>query len=603
MRQSVKRKTMFKIFKILVFICLSLNLAAQTAASLEIQARKTPDKREKMALLYKAAERYLGANPDKASQLAHQAYTIATEDLNDYTMATRAAFLNAEGYARQREWSNAKFRYNRSKENALKANDIDWTVRSLMKMSDMAKNEGNAAEAEAFRNQANDLKKRPNTYSRIENTEGVAPNSYGNRSTSASSSNSSMASTALPSPSANRPAPTNQVEMNTLREQFRKQTEQLERDRQRMISEVNMLKKEKESLNNGMTQLRVKEKTLTEETEQAKHTIAQKTQQLAVVEEQKDQIKRVATKKQKLVEALRNENLLDSIAYSQDRQEQEFQLQKAHNFRNILLLVLGFALMIVGLIYKRYVDNQKQRRILVGKNKIIEDERQRSDELLLNILPAAIATELKSHGKAKAQRYDKASVLFTDFINFTSISERLTPEQLVTELDTYFKAFDFIIAQYKLEKIKTIGDAYMCASGLSDRISTPINIVKAALELQQFLNEMKIEKIRKGEPYFEARIGINTGPVVAGVVGINKFAYDIWGDTVNLAARIQEACEPGCINISEATHREIQYTFKCRYRGKLPAKNKGDIEMYYVENPNLIQTIPSQYDSLILNDF
>lgn len=596
MRQSVKRKTMFKIFKILVFICLSLNLAAQTAASLEIQARKTPDKREKMALLYKAAERYLGANPDKASQLAHQAYTIATEDLNDHTMATRAAFLNAEGYARQREWSNAKFRYNRSKESAQKANDVDWTVRALMKMSDMAKNEGNAAEAEAFRNQANDLKKRPNT-------EGVAASSYGNRPSAATYSNPSTASTTLPSPSANRAAPTNQVEMNTLREQFRKQTEQLERDRQRMISEVNILKKEKESLNNGMTQLRVKEKSLTEETEQAKHTIAQKTQQLAVIEEQKDQIKRVATKKQKLVEALRNENLLDSIAYSQDRQEQEFQLQKAHNFRNILLLVLGFALMIVGLIYKRYVDNQKQRRILIGKNKMIEDERQRSDELLLNILPAAIASELKSHGKAKAQRYDKASVLFTDFINFTSISERLTPEQLVTELDTYFKAFDFIIAQYKLEKIKTIGDAYMCASGLSDRISTPINIVKAALELQQFLYEMKIEKIRRGEPYFEARIGINTGPVVAGVVGINKFAYDIWGDTVNLAARIQEACEPGCINISEATHREIQYTFKCRYRGKLPAKNKGDIEMYYVENPNLIQIIPPQYDSLILSDF
>ena len=594
---------MFKIFKILIFTCFSLNLAAQTAASLEIQARKTPDKREKMALLYKAAERYLGANPDKASQLAHQAYIIAIEDLKDYTMATRAAFLNAEGYARQREWSNAKFRYNRSKENAQKTNDVDWTIRSLMKMSDMAKNEGNAAEAEAFRNQANDLKKRPNVTANGARQEGVAVSSYGNRPTAATSSNPSTASTALASPTANRSAPTNQGEMNTLREQFRKQTEQLERDRQRMISEVNMLKKEKESLNNGMTQLRVKEKTLTEETEQAKHTIAQKTQQLAVVEEQKDQIKRVATKKQKLVEALRNENLLDSIAYSQDRQEQEFKLQKAHNFRNILLLVLGFALMIVGLIYKRYVENQKQRRILVGKNKIIEDERQRSDELLLNILPAAIAAELKSHGKAKAQRYERASVLFTDFINFTSISERLSPEQLVTELDTYFKAFDFIIAQYKLEKIKTIGDAYMCASGLSDRISTPINIVKAALELQQFLNEMKIEKIRKGEPYFEARIGINTGPVVAGVVGINKFAYDIWGDTVNIAARIQEACEPGCINISEATHREIQYTFKCHYRGKLPAKNKGDIEMYYVENPNLLQAIPPQYESQIMREF
>jgi adenylate cyclase len=201
-------------------------------------------------------------------------------------------------------------------------------------------------------------------------------------------------------------------------------------------------------------------------------------------------------------------------------------------------------------------------------------------------LPAPIAHELKQNGKAKAQRYERASVLFTDFVDFTSVSEKLSPEQLVYELDTYFKAFDFIISQYKLEKIKTIGDAYMCASGLSDRISTPIAIVRAALEIQQFLNEMKVEKMRSGEPYFEARVGISTGPVVAGVVGVNKFAYDIWGDTVNVASRVQEACEPGRINISAETHREIQYSFCCIYRGRIAAKNKGNIDMYYVEGVN-----------------
>ncbi len=570
LQSFVKRKAMCKILKIVFFFFIFQNLSAQSAAALEVQARKTADKREKMTLLYKAAERYLGTNPDKASQLAHQAYTIANEDLRDYSMATRAAFLNAEGYARQKEWNNAKFRYNRSKESALKANETDWAIRSLLKMSDMAKKEGNSPEAEAFANQANDLKKRPYTEGGGVTTARAAnvPSSY---------------STELPSPAANRPTPTNQSDMNTLRDQYRKQTEMLERDRQRMISEVNMLKKEKESLNSGMAQLRVKEKVLTEQTVQAKQTITEKTQQLAVIEEQKDQLSRVASKKQKLVEALKNEKLLDSIAYAQDKQEQDYLLQQTRNFRNILMLILVFALIIVVLIYKRYLENQKQQLILEAKNKLIEDERLRSDELLLNILPAAIATELKSHGKAKAQRYDRASVLFTDFINFTAIAEKLTPEQLVNELDTYFKAFDFIISQYKIEKIKTIGDAYMCASGLSDRISTPISIVKAALELQQYLQEMKVEKIRQGEPYLEARIGINTGPIVAGVVGINKFAYDIWGDTVNIAARIQENCAPGHINISETTYNEIKYSFNCRYRGKLHAKNKGEIDMYYVE--------------------
>lgn len=560
---------MLKFLRIFLLCVISINLNAQTAAGLEAQARKTTDSRERMTLLYKAAEKFLGSNPAKASQLAHQSYTIAYEDLKDYTMAAKAAFLNADGYARQNEWGNAKSRYNRSKESAEKSNNVDLTVKALSRMADMARREGNAAEAEALMSQANSLKKKPSSAGVSDNTKTTA--------------SSSTPSTALPSPAANRPSPSSQAEMNAMREQFRIQTDMLERDRQRMINEVNMLRKEKESLNSGMAVLKSKEKNLEEQTEEAQQVLAQKSQLLAVIEEEKSQLSRVASKKQKLVEALRNENKLDSIAYAQDKQEQELKLQKANNFRNILLLVLGFALFIVFLIYKRYTENQKQKKVLEEKNRIIEDERQRSDELLLNILPPAVADELRANGRAKAQSYPNASVMFTDFKNFTSISEKLTPEELVTELDTYFKAFDFITSQYKLEKIKTIGDAYMCASGLSDRISTPVNIIKAAIELQQFLNEMRIEKNRMGKPYFEARIGINTGPVVAGVVGVNKFAYDIWGDTVNIAARMQEACEPNFINISEATYREIQYTFKCQYRGKIHAKNKGEIAMYYVE--------------------
>ena len=175
-------------------------------------------------------------------------------------------------------------------------------------------------------------------------------------------------------------------------------------------------------------------------------------------------------------------------------------------------------------------------------------------------------------------------MLFSDFKNFTSISEKLSPEELVEELDKCFKAFDFILSQYEdIEKIKTIGDAYMCASGLTARRGLPNNIIRAALEMQQFLNEQKQEKIRLGKPYFEARIGLHTGSVVAGVVGVNKFAYDIWGDTVNIASRIEANGEEGRVNISNTTYGLVKYQFDCEYRGKVQAKNKGLIDMYYVQ--------------------
>ena len=564
---------------ICLFICLicASNISAQTPAAIEEQARRTTDPRERMMLYFKSGEKYLSSNPQRASQVAHQAYNIALTDLNDNTMAMKAAYLNGEGFARLGKWGEAKTRYYRSKESAEKAKDTEGAIKAITKMGDMAKREGNAAEAEMYANVVKDLRKNVKT-----TTSTPVSASSSTPSTAESPTTSSVKLPTPPSPSANRPAPSNQAEMNSMKEQFRKQTEQLEQDRQQILSEVNILKKEKEMLNSGMMQLKVKEKELTEQTEQAKEAVEKTSKQLVVVEEQKQNLDRVAKKRQKMVDALKSEKALDALAYAQDKQEQEFELQKAQNLRNVLLLVLGSALIFAFLFYQRFKENQKQKRVLEEKNKIIEDERLRSDDLLRNILPAAIAQELKLNGKAKAQRYEKASVLFIDFKNFTAISEKLGPEQLVYELDSYFKAFDFIISQYKLEKIKTIGDAYMCASGLSDQISTPINIVKAALELQQYLYEMKVEKIEHEQPVFEARIGIHTGPVVAGVVGVNKFAYDIWGDTVNIAARMQEACEPGQINISETTYREVQYAFRCHHRGRVPAKNKGAVDMYYV---------------------
>jgi adenylate cyclase len=536
----------------------------QTAAALESQAQQSNDSREKMTLYYQSAEKYMSGNPAKASIVAHQAYLTAV-DLGDNAMAAKAAFLNAEGYAKQSKFGDAKFRYNRGKESALNIKDFDYAAKCLDKMANMARSEGNAKEATTFTNQAKELRNRRND---VAGTPSTGGNSGSPSATSGTQTRSNP--------------PTNQAELNQLREQYRRQMDQFEGDKQRLAGDISLLQREKEQLNAGMMQLRQKEQQLSEQTQQAQQAVVQKDQQLASVTQQKDELDRIAIKKQALVKALQSGKLLDSIAYAQDRQEQEYLLQKSRSFRNVLLLVLGFAIVMVGFMYKRYLENQKKKRELEEKNRQIQDEQQRSDELLLNILPPAIADELKAGGKAKARRYNQASVLFVDFKSFTKISEQLSPEDLVAELDHYFKAFDFIVGQYKLEKIKTIGDAYMVASGLSDRITSPLNIVKAALEMQEFLHDMKYEKSIQNKPIFEARMGIHTGPVVAGVVGLKKFAYDIWGDTVNIAARVQEACEPNEINITEAVYNEIRYSFKCQYRGKLPAKNKGDIDMYYV---------------------
>jgi adenylate cyclase len=477
--------------------------------------------------------------------------------------------LNAEGYAKQSKFGDAKFRYNRGKESALTVKDFDYAAKCLDKMANMARSEGNAKEATTFSQQAKELRVRKSDVATA--SSGTKPNGK----PSGGNSSNPVASTGGQPRSG---TPTNQAELNQLREQNRLATQQSESEKQRLANEIAALQRQKEEL----SQLRQKDQQLTAQTQEI---MAQKDQQLATVTMEKDKFDRIAIKRQELVKALQSGKSLDSLAFAQDLQEQELLLQKSKSFRNVLLLILGFAIVMVGLMYRNYLETQKQKRALEEKNRQIQDEQQRSDELLLNILPAAIAEELKSGGKAKARRYDQASVLFIDFKSFTKISEQLSPEELVAELDHYFKAFDFIIGQYKLEKIKTIGDAYMAASGLSDRITSPLNIVRAALEMQEFLSDMKYEKTIQNKPIFEARMGIHTGPVVAGVVGVKKFAYDIWGDTVNIAARVQEACEPNQINITEAVYNEIRYSFKCQYRGKLPAKNKGDIDMYYVGNP------------------
>lgn len=221
---------------------------------------------------------------------------------------------------------------------------------------------------------------------------------------------------------------------------------------------------------------------------------------------------------------------------------------------------------------------------LFKKNKIIADEKERSDSLLKNILPEETAKELKEKGFVEAKKFESVSVLFTDFKGFTKYSENLTPEEIVKSIDFYFSKFDTIVEKYDLEKIKTIGDAYMCAGGLPFPTKDhTYKITLAALEIAEFVKEtMEVNSSEKAN--FDIRIGINTGPVVAGVVGTTKFAYDIWGDTVNVASRMESSGEIGKVNISEEAYSLLKEhsEFEFESRGAIEAKGKGKINMYFV---------------------
>jgi adenylate cyclase len=257
---------------------------------------------------------------------------------------------------------------------------------------------------------------------------------------------------------------------------------------------------------------------------------------------------------------------LDKLAVAKKRNERVFYIS------GIVLLVL-----IIAIIVRSFLNQ-------VRSNKLLRIEKQRSDELLLNILPSETAEELKKYGKTAAKSYDLVTVLFADFKGFTLVAEKMSPEELVNQIDRYFQAFDEITARHGLEKIKTIGDAYLCVGGLPDPAKGgPENVIRAAMEMQLYIAGLKLEKTLQSLPYFEARIGIHTGPVVAGVVGIKKFAYDIWGDTVNTAARMEQHSEQGKINISSTTYDLIKNKFECTYRGRIEAKNKGEVDMYFVE--------------------
>ena len=220
---------------------------------------------------------------------------------------------------------------------------------------------------------------------------------------------------------------------------------------------------------------------------------------------------------------------------------------------------------------------------LSGARQALEAEKSRSDELLLNILPSKIADELKSGNQVEPRYHDSVTIMFTDFKGFTRFAETLEPRTLVNDLNQYFSAFDEIIEHHSLEKLKTIGDAYMCAGGLPEENQThAVDVCRAALEIQEFMNRVNRQREKMRLLPWELRIGIHTGPVMAGVVGRKKFTYDIWGDAVNIAALMESNGEAGRITLSESTYHRVENRFECEHRGTVEAKNKGLLDTYFL---------------------
>lgn len=295
----------------------------------------------------------------------------------------------------------------------------------------------------------------------------------------------------------------------------------------------------------------------------------------------------------------RNNNLADSLIQAKQAQDLEVALRDksiatltaGKNLERLRFAYWagGFALIILALLgtswlYARRAGQRLtlQNRKIEAQRDQIEQERRNSDKLLLNILPEEIADELKKHGEATPKFYPAATVLFTDFIDFTLLSAQLSPEKLIAELDECFLAFDEICEKHHLEKIKTIGDAYMCAGGLPVQNEThPEDAVRAALDMVDWMERRNQEN--PNAVFRKMRIGVHTGPVIAGVIGKNKFAYDIWGDAVNLAARLEELGAPGRVNISSATREAVKHLFTTTYRGKKEVYNKGLVDMYFIE--------------------
>ena len=291
-------------------------------------------------------------------------------------------------------------------------------------------------------------------------------------------------------------------------------------------------------------------------------------------EETARKLQQMEFERQMLADSLIREKEKLSIRMAHDEE-----VRRKNRVRNIFIISAVSLFAGIVLLYWRFMFVRKAK-------KAIETEKDRSDGLLLNILPAEIAEELKEKGRADARKFEQVTILFTDFKGFTRISEKLSPEELVREINICFESFDAICKKYNIEKIKTIGDSYMAAGGLpipSDNSAR--KTVLAGIEMQAFMCKLRQDQQARGKPLFEMRVGIHTGPVVAGIVGVSKFQYDVWGDSVNTASRVENTCETCRVTISQSTYEFIKddpgFTF--HYRGKIQTKGKGEIEMWYVD--------------------
>ncbi|MFN4255068.1 MAG: adenylate/guanylate cyclase domain-containing protein [Saprospiraceae bacterium] len=521
-------------------------LCGQSIAEMEAKLnRAATPKAERLTLSYTLAEKLLGSNPAKAADYAHRASLLASE-LKDNRREVGAVMLSAEGHWRKRSTAEANARFNRAYTLAKSYGMNDAALDALGKLQDVATKSGNYRDAYKWSQEAVTLLRGGKT----------GGSSVGN---------------------------------DPYRARLENQVSALEADNRQLREQLAQATGRTELLE---TNYRQTESALKEAREQTESELGKKSEELAQVSEQKQRADSLIRRKEALVLNLTKDQIADSLMLAKREKELETQKklaaqaeldkQASENIRNLTMLVAAFVLVLAVLFFIRYLAKKRTANELAQKNAQIEEQKSRSDNLLLNILPPAVAEELKTKSRVRPQYYENATVMFIDFKGFTTVSERLSPEILVEEIDYCFSNFDRIIGQYQIEKIKTIGDAYMCASGLSDKNASPTDMVRAALEIQDFLLHLKAERMSRNLPYFEARIGIHTGPVVAGVVGTKKFAYDIWGDTVNIAARMEQNSEPGKVNVSETAYWLAKYDFEWQSRGKIAAKNKGMIDMYYV---------------------
>ena len=531
----------YSISALLLFSLLFVqSLAAQSVSELEGKLRRANSKNDKLALTYQLAEKLLPSNPTKAADYAQQANQIAVE-VGDKRKETDAAYMSADAMYRARNFKEASTRFNRAWNAARNYGFKEVALNASEKLQDIALKQNDFKEALKWSRE----------------TIGYLKEAGGTGRSGGDSQRKIENQLAL---------------IDAENRALKAQLAQLSGQNQNIATTYEeQLRQVQEKTKEQLTQQEAKISGLSQENQS------------------KDSSYRNVTRK---LDFLSKEQMIDSVVLAQQEREiqtqktliaeKELEKEKSDSLRNLLALVLAFMGVIAVLFYARYRAKRRTANELQQKNKLVEAEQQRSNTLLLNILPPAIAEELKARNKVAARKYEKATVMFIDFKGFTHVAEQLSPEMLVEELDFCFSNFDRIIGQYRIEKIKTIGDAYMCASGLSDMNASPSDIVKAALEIQDFMLALKAERLNRGMPFFEARVGIHVGPVVAGVVGAKKFAYDIWGDTVNVAARMEEACEPGQVNVSEDAHWLAKYEFEWQYRGKVAAKNKGMMDMYYV---------------------